>query len=212
MAIEQTLLDSGPGRPPGRPRSERAERAIIEATLDLLIQEAGVAGVTIEAVAARAAVGKTTRYRRWPNKEALIIDALATLKGPIPDLAGESVRDDLVALARAVRPSQDPRLDCVWNIFGGATKHPHLARQFKQTVVLPRQEVMRAVLRRGIANGELRPDLDPEVAMAIIAGAVTMRARSLSPDEDLPEDFADQVVDTALRGLNSGSAPSCTGP
>ena len=64
-------------RPPGRPRSERAARAIIDATIDLLAEEGGVAGVSIEAVAARAGVGKTTIYRRWPNKEALIIDALA---------------------------------------------------------------------------------------------------------------------------------------
>src|SRR5437879_4279834 len=87
-------------RPPGRPRSERAEKAIIEATLDLLVEEAGVAGMTIEAVASRAGVGKTTIYRRWANKEALIIDALATLKGPVPPLAGVSVRDDLITLAR----------------------------------------------------------------------------------------------------------------
>src|SRR5258708_35021930 len=88
-------------RPPGRPRSERAEQAIIEATLDLLIEESGVAGVTIEAVASRAGVGKTTIYRRWANKEALIVDALATLKEPVPPLAGVSVRDDLIMLARA---------------------------------------------------------------------------------------------------------------
>ena len=74
-------------RPPGRPRSERAEKAIIGATLDLLIEEAGVVGVTIEAVAARAGVGKSTIYRRWANKEALIVDALATLKEPVPPLA-----------------------------------------------------------------------------------------------------------------------------
>src|ERR1043165_4470484 len=71
-------------RPPGRPRSERAARAIIDATLDLLAEEGGVTGVSIEAVAARAGVGKTTIYRRWPNKEALIIDALAALKEPFP--------------------------------------------------------------------------------------------------------------------------------
>src|SRR3954451_25328604 len=94
-------------RPPGRPRSERAEKAIIDATLDLLVEEAGVAGVTIEAVAARAGVGKTTIYRRWANKEALIVDALATLKAPIPELTGLSAREDLLAFTRAVRPVGD---------------------------------------------------------------------------------------------------------
>src|SRR4051812_27075223 len=88
-------------RPPGRPRSERAARAIIDATLALLAEEGGVTGVSIEAVAARAGVGKTTIYRRWPNKEALIIDALADLKEPFPAPRGESARDDLIAIARA---------------------------------------------------------------------------------------------------------------
>src|SRR5437764_14075432 len=88
-------------RPPGRPRSERADKAIVDATLDLLAEEGGVTGVSIEAVAARAGVGKTTIYRRWPNKEALIIDALAALKEPFPVPRGDSARDDLVALAHA---------------------------------------------------------------------------------------------------------------
>src|SRR5919108_1899012 len=94
--------DAG-GRAPGRPRSERAEKAILEATLDLLAEESGVAGVSMEAVAARAGVGKTTIYRRWPNKEALIVQALASMKAPLPEPAGVSVREDLLAIARALK-------------------------------------------------------------------------------------------------------------
>src|SRR5260370_730960 len=85
MAIQQTLLGSGPGRPPGRPRSERAERAIIEATLDLLIQEAGVAGVTIEAVAARAARGQTTTYQRGAPQKSPRPQPPHPPPGPPPD-------------------------------------------------------------------------------------------------------------------------------
>src|SRR4051812_38737959 len=88
-------------RPPGRPRSERADKAIVDATLALLVEEGGVSGVSIEAVAARAGVGKTTIYRRWPNKEALIIDALAALREPIVEPRGQSVREDLITWARA---------------------------------------------------------------------------------------------------------------
>jgi AcrR family transcriptional regulator len=199
--MTETTERSAP-RPPGRPRSERAEKAIIEATLDLLVEEAGVAGVTIEAVAARAGVGKTTIYRRWANKESLIIDALATLKAPIPELTGRSARDDLIALTEAVRPAGDRRFDCVWNVVGGAAKHSELASRFRQDVVEPRREVFRSVLRRGIATGEFRSDLDVEVAMSMLVGAVTLQTRGLAPDETLPEDFAGQVVDTALRGFS----------
>src|SRR5262249_34339814 len=83
-------------RSPGRPRSPRADEAIIEAVLDLMAEGTSVEALSIEAVAARAGVGKATIYRRWPNKEALVVDALGALKGPLPELAGESIREDLL--------------------------------------------------------------------------------------------------------------------
>src|SRR5215468_364049 len=83
---------------PGRPRSARADEAIIEAVLDLLAEGSSLEALSIEAVAARAGVGKATIYRRWPNKEALVIDAIGELKGALPVLSGESIREDLLAL------------------------------------------------------------------------------------------------------------------
>ena len=189
-------------RPPGRPRSERADKAIIDATLALLVEAGGVVGVSIEAVAARAGVGKTTIYRRWPNKEALIIDALVSLKEPEPELGGVSVRDDLIALARTlgVEKGDRQRVGIYWSVFGNGDKHPELHRRFIRDVVEPRRERMRAVLRRGIETGELRPDIDIDLVMWLIMGAVVNRARAwgIGP---VPEDFAERLVDTALRGL-----------
>ena len=72
------------GRRPGRPRSERADQAIIDAALSLFA-ESGPDGLCIERVAARAGVGKATIYRRWPGKEDLLLDAIAALKAPLPD-------------------------------------------------------------------------------------------------------------------------------
>jgi AcrR family transcriptional regulator len=189
-------------RPLGRPRSERADKAIVDATLALLIEEGGVAGVTIEAVAARAGVGKTTIYRRWPNKEALIIDALASLKEPHPELVGTSVRDDLVSLARAlgVEKGDRQRVDVYWSVFGHGDKHPELHRRFMRDVVEPRRDVMRGVLRRGIETGELRPDIDIDMVMWIIIGAIVHRAKAYGAGP-VPEDFAERVVDTVLGGL-----------
>lgn len=189
-------------RPPGRPRSERVEKAIIEATLDLLAEEAGVTGVSIEAVAARAGVGKTTIYRRWPNKEALIVDALAVLKGPMPEPAGDSVRADLVIFMESFRTERTRRqLDCYWTVIGSSEKYPDLWLRYRQDVLEPRREAVRAVLRRGIETGELRPDLDVEVALSMIVGALTMQVRSLGVGETLPADYPAKVVDNALRGL-----------
>jgi AcrR family transcriptional regulator len=189
-------------RPPGRPRSERADKAIIEATLDLLAEEGGVAGVSIEAVAARAGVGKTTIYRRWPNKEALIIDALAALKAPFPEPRGASVRDDLVALARAfvADKTDKKRVDCYWSVLNSSERYPELMARFTREIIEPRRECMRQVLRRGVATGELRPDLDVELALWLFTGSMAHRARSSGTDP-VPDDFAERVVDALLAGL-----------
>src|SRR5436190_22729254 len=106
--MQPVILDQGPGaeaeagpagttRRPGRPRSEQAEQAIIEATLDLFAEQ-GFEGVCVEAVAGRAGVGKATIYRRWPNKEELLLAALGSLKSPFPEPKGVSVREDLIAM------------------------------------------------------------------------------------------------------------------
>src|SRR5919198_3834015 len=88
-------------RPRGRPRSERAHEAIIDAVLEMLAEWTTVEALSMEAVAARAGVGKATIYRRWPHKEALVIDAVASTKEPLPEPRGTSVREDLVLLVRA---------------------------------------------------------------------------------------------------------------
>ncbi|MDN3353283.1 TetR/AcrR family transcriptional regulator [Actinomadura sp. DC4] len=200
--MTQTSDQLTTARPPGRPRSERADKAIIDATLDLLAEEGGVAGVSIEAVAARAGVGKTTIYRRWPNKEALIIDALAALKAPFPAPVGDSVRDDLVAIARAFMTDKTDkkRLDCYWSIIGGAERYPELMARFTREVIEPRRDVLRMVLRRGIASGELRADLDVEVTLWLMLGAVAQRARARAAGP-MPDDFAVSVVDTLMAGI-----------
>src|SRR5256884_5597991 len=93
----------------GRPRSEQADRAIIDAALSLFA-ESGPEGLCIEQVAARAGVGKATIYRRWPGKEDLLLDAIAALKAPLPEPAGRSVREDLVTLLAAMcQETADPR-------------------------------------------------------------------------------------------------------
>ncbi len=199
---------SAEGRSPGRPRSERAGQAIITATLDLLAEEAGVAGVSIEAVAARAGVGKSTIYRRWPNKEALIIGAMAALKPPLPPVGGDSVREDLVVIARALLAEQEAgRSRGLWRIMSSAEKYPELLEGFQRQVLAPRREQLEEVLRRGARTGELRGDLDPELALRMIIGALTFRSRAPSrrpPDPDLPE----RVVDLLLSGLEPRLPPS----
>jgi AcrR family transcriptional regulator len=188
-----------PGRKPGRPRSEHAERAILEAALELFT-ESGVAGVCMEAVAARAGVGKATIYRRWPGKEDLLLDALSSLKSPMPEPAGESVRDDLAAMLKVMcQDASDPtRMRRYTLLLGEGKKYPKVMERYKATVVEPRRNLIRSVLRRGISTGELRPDIDVEVALFMLTGAIT--APGHDPGQLTPR-FAEQVVAESLQGL-----------
>ncbi|MBF8189860.1 TetR/AcrR family transcriptional regulator [Nonomuraea sp. K274] len=197
-----TIQEPGTARPAGRPRSEKAEKAIIEATLDLIGEGMGVSELSIEAIAARAGVGKTTIYRRWGNKEDLVVDALSTLKAPLPVLGGVSVRDDLISLLDAmVRESGQARTRCVMNIaMSEADRYPRLMERFLKRAVEPRREAMRAALERGIASGELRPDLDVNMGMAVLSGTMFWHTK-WGPAGDLPADLAERVVDAALAGL-----------
>ncbi len=190
-------------RRPGRPRSEQADRAIIEAALDLFAEH-GVEGLCIEDVAARAGVGKATIYRRWPGKEDLLLTALTALKTPLPEPRGESVRDDLVALLAAMAADYaDPRRARQFALLlGEGSKFPRLLARYTETVVEPRREVIRSVLRRGVAGGELRPDTDVDAALFMLTGAVV--ARGKHEPEAVSADYAERVVDELLRGLATG--------
>lgn len=185
----------------GRPRSEDADRAIIEATLDLLA-EAGIAGTTIEGIAARAGVGKTTIYRRWKGLESLICDAMLALKGPPPTLPGTSIRDDLLALAEAAaRGRESARNRKVYACFiGEMARYPTLDAQYRAAVIQPRREVTLAALRHGIERGELRDDLDLDV-MAEIVTAPTLHWMLHNPDRSPTREQLEQFLDGVLHGL-----------
>jgi AcrR family transcriptional regulator len=187
-------------RRPGRPRSEKAEQAILDATLKALT-ERGVEGVSLEDIAVRAGVGKATLYRRWSGKEDLLIAAFASLKRPLPAPGGRSVGEDLVAMVAAMATdADDPRYACQFSLLNGeADRFPKLMDRFKNEVAEPRREAIREVIRRGSATGELRPDADPEIAMLILMGAVLARERQDS--KRAASDFAQRVVDELLRGI-----------
>ncbi len=195
---------TGPVRRPGRPRSEAAEQAIIDATLDLFAEH-GFEGVCVELVAARAGVGKATIYRRWPNKEELLLAALGSLKSPYPEPRGVSVREDLLAIVEVMCADKaDPRKARRYALLlGEGEKYPRLMARYKAEVVEPRRDMVRAVIRRGIENGELRPDTDVEIAMLTVTGAIMAQEKSL--DGTFDGDFAARLVDGLLLGCSARS-------
>jgi AcrR family transcriptional regulator len=186
---------------PGRPRSARVDEAIIEAVLDLFADGTSPDAMSIEAVAARAGVGKATIYRRWPNKEALIVDAVVSIKGGVPPIRGESVRDDLVTLLERVGPHTDSRSTEVMSGLLSELKRSPTMHGCYQSVIEPRRQAIRDVLRRGTRTGELRADLDIELALNLLSGPVLLQSMlSWNPALD-STDLAARVVDAVLAGI-----------
>jgi len=205
-AAEPALEPGGPARPtgasarrPGRPRSEAAEQAILAAALDLFA-ETGPEALGIEQVAARAGVGKATIYRRWAGKEDMLMDALSGLATQLPVPQGRSVRADLTALLEAVcRDVADPRRARLFALMQGeGRRYPRLMDRYVETVIKPRRDVVAAVLRRGVATGELRENTDIDAATFLLNGAVLA---SMYGHEPTDARYAKRVVEELLRGL-----------
>jgi AcrR family transcriptional regulator len=188
---------------PGRPRNAHADEAILDAVLTLLAEGQSIAAVSIESVAARAGVGKATIYRRWPNKEALLMDAVATMKGPLPEPGGVSVRDDLIALVTANRTSRAKEFGKITTCLLPDLMRDEDLRRMHQTVLEPRRERMREILRRGIATGELRADLNVDLTVLMLSGP-SMLLGLFGGNIDVPEGgFPQAMVDALLRGASA---------
>ncbi|MER5253735.1 MULTISPECIES: TetR/AcrR family transcriptional regulator [unclassified Streptomyces] len=186
----------------GRPRSEAVERSIIEGVLKMIEDGVPLADLSIERIARTAGVGKATIYRRWSGKEELFVDILRLMEDPSPELSGESMRADLVTLLdhlrrRGVTLRSSALLH---NVFAQMKSLPKLWEAYQATVVEPQRRVMLGVLRRGIENGELRPDVDVALANDLIAGPMLLRT-VLRSDAPLDEDLAERIVDAVLAGL-----------
>lgn len=192
-------------RRPGRPRSAQADTAIIDATLELIV-EGGIAGLSVESVAARAGVGKATIYRRWANKDELIEDSLASLNDALPEIPeGDNVRDKLVAMVEQIRlKSLDtcsgrlmPRM------MSYSTQHPELFTMYYRSVIEPRRERYRTVLREGVASGELRADLDIELTSTLISAPMLyLHLMALGLGAPQPG-TAETLVDSVLDGIRA---------
>jgi AcrR family transcriptional regulator len=177
--------------------------------LDLLQDGVAVDSLSIEAVAARAGVGKATIYRRWSSKELLLLDAVRRLKGEPPRPEGNTVREDLIGMLSLMGRRHDTRAMRVLPCLIPEVLRNPMQHRLYQEIVEPRREVMREVLRRGIRTGELRPDLDIEVTLAMLSAPILvqklLRWNPAIEDDKLPE----RVVDTILAGVAgvAGSGP-----
>ncbi len=186
-------------RSPGRPRSEEARVAILRSTLKLLAEN-GYSGLTIEAVAARANVGKATVYRWWPNKAALITDAFASSTGGklhFPD-TGSVFTDMNQQMRQVVKIFRSRRGRILSAILAAGQSDSDVIAAFRERFMKPRRQEAYATLRRGIQRGELRKDLDMDLLLDSLYGPIYMRF--LIRHDKLTPGFVDSLCDLALTG------------
>ncbi|MFI6320226.1 TetR/AcrR family transcriptional regulator [Nonomuraea sp. NPDC050556] len=181
----------------------RKKQAIFEATLDLVAAK-GYDGLTIEGVADRSGVNKTTIYRWWPSKAALLGAALVEaelLEFDPPDTG--SLRGDLTAMVDAIAKLLDdpPTREVAVAALGAAVRHPELdTRRFFADRFAREQEIFQRAVRRG----ELDPATDPMLLVDLLAGAVWIRV--IFRDLPLTENFARDAVGAVLDGVGCSSA------
>ncbi|PTM99643.1 TetR family transcriptional regulator [Streptomyces sp. VMFN-G11Ma] len=178
------------------------ERAIIEGVMKLLEDGVPLADLSIERIARTAGVGKATIYRRWSGKEELFVDVVRTAEPPDPELPGNSMRDDLVALLEQLRQRgvMTRTSALLHNVFAQMKSSPRIWAAYHANVVEPRRRLQVEILRRGQANGELRTDVDVELMNDMFVGPMLLRS-VMRADADLPEGLSEEIVDTLLEGL-----------
>ncbi|MGP4051079.1 TetR/AcrR family transcriptional regulator [Streptomyces sp. 2A115] len=203
--VEQETAGRG-GTVRGRPRSETVERSIVEGVMRLLEDGVPLADISIERVARTAGVGKATIYRRWSGREELFIDVLRTAEPPDPELPGTSMRDDLIVLLESVRRRglANRSSAILHNVYAQMKSSPKLWKAYHTAVIEPRRRITLDVLRRGQAGGEIRADVDVELANDLFMGPMLLRS-VMRPDGGLDEGLSEQIVDTVLQGLGPAS-------
>jgi AcrR family transcriptional regulator len=185
-------------RPPGRPRCDATRKAVLAAAYDLLA-EGGLSRFTVEGVAARSGVARSTIYRWWPSKGALAMEGF--LEATAADLAppaSESVIADLQAslrlFARLVRGKAGRIIRC---IIAEGQGDPETIDAFLTGFVIPRRAELRAVVERGIERGELRADLDVEMALYSLFAPLYQR---MLLNEGVDDDWVDRLSGFVLAG------------
>jgi AcrR family transcriptional regulator len=198
-------------RPLGRPREERADRAILTATLELIPQH-GVRDLRMDDVADRARVGKATIYRRYRSKDELVTAAVAALVSEITIPDTGSTRGDLFGLMRnAVEVySGSAEAGVMPSLIDAMSRDAELARSVREGFLAGRRSALRAVLERGVARGDLRGDLDLELALDVLGGPLFYRL--LITGGPIDRRLADGVVELILRGFAPGPSPPATRP
>jgi AcrR family transcriptional regulator len=185
-------------------RAERSKQAVLDATRELMNSEEGVRTLTVEAVAARSGVAKTTIYRRWRDKWELALDAV--MIDMLPQFANPTdvgdTRKELITFLDSVTKlwASVPFGPAMQGLVSQIATEPELARVYREQVVEPRREQLRPVIERGIARGDLRPDTDLRLVHELLVGPILYRLLLSGPP--LNRKLTTSVVDAVLDSFS----------
>ena len=195
-------------------RAERSKQTILDTTRELLAKQGDVGSLTVEAVAARSGVAKTTIYRRWRDKwelalDAVMIDMLPGFAEPVDvgDTRKELVTFVQSALKNLSTPPSGPAMQA---LASQIATDPELGRVYREQVVEPRREQLRPVIERGIDRGDLRPDTDVRLVHELLIGPLFYRL--LFSGGPIDRKLSTRLADAILDGFSPLSKAKATRP
>ena len=184
---------------PGRPRSVRSHQAILKASLDLLA-EVGYERMSIEAIAARAGVGKPTIYRRYSSKEELVADAIESLREEISIPDTGSLRGDLdLIVESAARTTLTPlgrQIKAL--ILSTASSSPQFAQVYWAKYLQPRRQAFRVMIERAKTRNEIQADTDSDLIFDLMSG-VMLYAQIFPPISEPWEAYIRRALELFLK-------------
>jgi AcrR family transcriptional regulator len=187
-----------PSNAQGRPRDPSVDQAILRAALELFI-EYGIAGASIEKIAKQAGVGKTSIYRRWTSREALLAQAIEVARDAtgytIDLLERTSPRDLIKLLVEASEVIAKPEIrKLMARLIGSSPDHPKLIEIYRETYYLPRRRAFVRALERAQTAGLLTENTDLEPLADMLIGALMHRLLISSPEENSVSELRDHMI------------------
>ncbi|MDF2938551.1 MAG: transcriptional regulator [Paenibacillaceae bacterium] len=187
----------------GRPRSLTTQKAILAAAYQLLTEQ-GFKSVTVDGISEKAGVSKATIYKWWPNKAAVVMEAFFEASEAVltvPDTG--SVRQDLflqVKQLAAFLTGGDGQY--MREFIAEGQSDAKLAEEYRSRYFNPRRLISKRILEQGIARGELRPDLDPELTIDLLFAPLFYRL--LITGEPVDSRYIETWIGYSLEGLAAG--------
>ncbi len=186
-----------------RPPSQRAHDQAVQAALKLIARD-GIDATSMDAIAAESGVSKATLYKHWKNKEELCLEMLVHLDEPMPEFRSGDTRADLVALLRHHQPAQHSGLRCrlMPHLGAYAARNPGFGLALRKRVLEPRCARLTDLLRRAVDNGELRADLNLNLAVALLMGPMAYSHAMNLMKREVPADLAERSVEVFWRAFS----------